>query len=612
MKKLLLLFLLITVPSLAYGEGKTIMMQYGGPNLTGIVSDLVPATNDTYDLGSSLFKWKDLFLSGTMFLGDNLGLGQTTFGTSAAKVFAQAEGTKPTTSPADAYQLVAQNINGVAGKEWPHILGEDLTYGPIAIQNDVAASVNTKMPSQAVHMTAASSGSSGIAVADNDNIDFGTGDFSVYIEAALPDWTPSAAAIIAQKSDGTNGWKLQISTTGLIQLVIDSKATYSSTVAPTITDGTRAFIGVSVTRETASAAGSILFTVNKSLVGSAVAITAAAPTTVSNAASLYVMGTSAVRTAGRVSAFYPYNRALTAAEVESLYKNGPSFADKWESQTAVLDDDAADDDTGDWSKTDCTLTFDTDHYELNYSAATQWIDQSNILQVGKRYRLSVEVKDGTSSSEVFYARTSIASGSNILAGTTGAVWATLSGTFVVPDSSNDNVFLGADLTSGNIEIRNISITQIGATLALPPENIQTDKWYDASTNGLDASYPAAGASLVRPVMKSVKQGTITTGGAGAVTVTSAMLLGGIITADPGSALAYTFETGATSETASPMWLVGDAYEWSLVNINGTNAVTVTASSGHTIVGNAVVALSTSAKFKTVKTAASTFVSYRIN
>ena len=34
-----------------------------------------------------------------------------------------------------------------------------------------------------------------------------------------------------------------------------------------------------------------------------------------------------------------------------------------------------------------------------------------------------------------------------------------------------------------------------------PENIQTDKVVDASANGLDASYPAAGASLVRPVVR---------------------------------------------------------------------------------------------------------------
>ncbi len=35
MKKIFLLILLITIPSFVYGEGKTIMMQYGGPDLSG-------------------------------------------------------------------------------------------------------------------------------------------------------------------------------------------------------------------------------------------------------------------------------------------------------------------------------------------------------------------------------------------------------------------------------------------------------------------------------------------------------------------------------------------------------------------------------------------------
>jgi hypothetical protein len=38
--------------------------------------------------------------------------------------------------------------------------------------------INPKDMSQGVHMTYAASGSSGIQVVDNDNINFGTGDFT--------------------------------------------------------------------------------------------------------------------------------------------------------------------------------------------------------------------------------------------------------------------------------------------------------------------------------------------------------------------------------------------------------------------------------------------------
>lgn len=51
--------LILTMPSLAYGEGNTIMMQYGGPNLGGLTTSVIPATDNTYDLGSSSKRWAD-------------------------------------------------------------------------------------------------------------------------------------------------------------------------------------------------------------------------------------------------------------------------------------------------------------------------------------------------------------------------------------------------------------------------------------------------------------------------------------------------------------------------------------------------------------------------
>lgn len=50
--------------------------------------------------------------------------------------------------------------------------------------------INHKAPSQGVNMTYAASGSTGITVADNANIDFGTGNFTLVWRGSLPDWTP--------------------------------------------------------------------------------------------------------------------------------------------------------------------------------------------------------------------------------------------------------------------------------------------------------------------------------------------------------------------------------------------------------------------------------------
>jgi hypothetical protein len=59
------------------------------------------------------------------------------------------------------------------------------------------------------------------------------------------------------------------------------------------------------------------------------------------------------------------------------------------------------------------------------------------------------------------------------------------------------------------------------------------------------------------------------------------------------------------------WAIDEAFDWSVINTGGANAFTVTAATGHTLVGNAVVALSSTGRFRTRKTASDTFVSYRV-
>lgn len=93
------------------------------------------------------------------------------------------------------------------------------------------------------------------------------------------------------------------------------------------------------------------------------------------------------------------------------------------------------------------------------------------------------------------------------------------------------------------------------------------------------------------------------------TLTAAMILAGIVTSTTAAAVAATLDTGAIMETAGE-FAVGDSFDWSVIN-TGANAFTVTASAAHTIVGAAAVAATTSATFRTRKTAASTFVTYRI-
>ena len=94
-------------------------------------------------------------------------------------------------------------------------------------------------------------------------------------------------------------------------------------------------------------------------------------------------------------------------------------------------------------------------------------------------------------------------------------------------------------------------------------------------------------------------------------LTAAMILSGIVTSTTAAAVAGTLPTGAVLDAASE-FAIGDSFDWSVI-ATGANAFTVTAAAtGHTIVGTAAVATVTSGAWRTRKTAAETFVSYRIS
>lgn len=94
------------------------------------------------------------------------------------------------------------------------------------------------------------------------------------------------------------------------------------------------------------------------------------------------------------------------------------------------------------------------------------------------------------------------------------------------------------------------------------------------------------------------------------TLTAALIMGGIVTSTTASAVTATLDTGAVMGAVTDMD-VGDAFEWSAINTGGTNDFTVTASSGHTLVGVGAVQENDSARFLTRCTAANTFVTYRL-
>ncbi len=98
------------------------------------------------------------------------------------------------------------------------------------------------------------------------------------------------------------------------------------------------------------------------------------------------------------------------------------------------------------------------------------------------------------------------------------------------------------------------------------------------------------------------------------TLTIAELLTRMIVTSGTVAQSYTLPTGTLTDAGitAPSLPVNGCFDWCIVNTGtSSGAVTVVAGTGHTIVGSTAVPIATSAMFRTRKTAANTFITYRI-
>ena len=98
------------------------------------------------------------------------------------------------------------------------------------------------------------------------------------------------------------------------------------------------------------------------------------------------------------------------------------------------------------------------------------------------------------------------------------------------------------------------------------------------------------------------------------TLTIAELLTLIVTTSGTVTITLTLPTGTLIDAGitGPPLPVNGSFDWAVINTGTVSAaVTMAAGTGHTIMGATGVAIGTSAGFRTRKTAANTFVSYRM-
>jgi hypothetical protein len=449
--------------------------------------------------------------AGRNYFAENTGIGLTSFGTSAAKVLGIASGTAPTTSPADAAQLYVADHNGQAGYARLHQRPENVTYtpaSPVALLSELEMYKNPLAFAQGINMTYASTGSSGIAVANDSDIVPALNNFTWRWKGSLPDWTPSAVAYFwYQYQDAPHQFQYYLSTTGYITIRILSGAldwTITSTIPNTFVDGTEHEIVVVITRETASTAGSAVFYADGYQLGASVAITAASPVSITNTGTAYTMGTAGARYASINKDVTFFNRALTAAGVLSLYRNGIDYADKWGSQTSIITgNDSTFAGASNWANVDIAAFDSTGDLTITANAAGQYctLPVANATTVaGKKYRLVYDVANLVSTWTIkdFGGTQTI---DTIDAAGTGQ-----SIEFTASTTGGIRIVSVANYSSADID--NVYLYPIGATLALESEGIQRDAWKDSSTNGLNASYPASGYSFLRPIRTDSAEGLL--------------------------------------------------------------------------------------------------------
>ena len=98
------------------------------------------------------------------------------------------------------------------------------------------------------------------------------------------------------------------------------------------------------------------------------------------------------------------------------------------------------------------------------------------------------------------------------------------------------------------------------------------------------------------------------------TLTIANLLTQIVTSTSATAVSLTLPTGTLSDAgvSGGTSAVNTSFDWAIINLGSAiGDVTLVAGTAHTIVGSVTVAVGTSGKFRSRKTATNTFVTYRV-
>ena len=135
-----------------------------------------------------------------------------------------------------------------------------------------------------------------------------------------------------------------------------------------------------------------------------------------------------------------------------------------------------------------------------------------------------------------------------------------------------------------------------------------------AVGGVTAFYEVGTSPSVQQgrLISGVQAAPVDIADGGSMAYTTASILNGLVTATPTTGRSIQLPTGAAMDLAST-FNVNDFFDWSVITLAAFALTTTAGASGHTIVGAAATAATSgsAARFRTRKTAADTFVTYRI-
>lgn len=135
-----------------------------------------------------------------------------------------------------------------------------------------------------------------------------------------------------------------------------------------------------------------------------------------------------------------------------------------------------------------------------------------------------------------------------------------------------------------------------------------------AVGGVTAFYEVGTAPQVQQgrLVAGVQAAPVDIADGGSMAYTPASILGGLVTATPTAGRNIQLPTGAAMDLASN-FAINDFFDWSVITLAAFALTTTAGASGHTLVGSGATAATSgsAARFRTRKTAADTFVTYRI-